>query len=89
MCECSSQRPGEVIAKDFIDFFITHNFRLHSVPNKTPNLPTEKAFPKGKFLVDVKEKDAIRKFMKYIDRDVEDFCTSILLGRNQQRGPDK
>jgi hypothetical protein len=47
MCKCSSQRPGEVITRDFTDSFITNNFRLPSIINKTPDIQNEKAFPNG------------------------------------------
>jgi hypothetical protein len=47
MCEYSCQRPGEVITTDFIDGFITNNFRHLSVPNKIPDLKNKIAFPDG------------------------------------------
>jgi hypothetical protein len=73
MYEHSSQRPGYVITRDFIDSFITNNFRLLSVPNKIPDLPNEKAFPTGMCLINVKKMDDIRQVMKYIDHGHQDF----------------
>jgi hypothetical protein len=43
ICEYSSQRPREFIITDFINGFITKNFRRLSVPDKIPDLPSEKS----------------------------------------------
>jgi hypothetical protein len=57
ICEYNSERLGEVITTDFIDSFITDNFRLLYVPNKTPDLPNEKAFPNGMYPINVEKID--------------------------------
>jgi hypothetical protein len=66
MCEYSSQSPGEVI---------TNNIRLISVPNKTPDLPNEKAFPNVTCPINVKKMN-IKQAMKYNDNKHHDFWTS-------------
>jgi hypothetical protein len=76
MHEYSSQRLGEVITTDFIDGFITNNFSLLYVPNKTPNLPNVKAFPSGMCPVNVRKID-IKQVLKYTDHDHQDFWTTL------------
>jgi hypothetical protein len=73
LCEYSSQRP-EVITRNFIDGFITNNFRLLSAPNK-------KAFPNVKYLINIKKMDDTKEAMKYTDHDQLEFYTSILAWR--------
>jgi hypothetical protein len=73
LCEKSCQRPGEVITTDFIDGFITNNFRLISVPNKIPDLPNKKASPNGMYPINVEKMDDIRQVVKYIDHDTKIF----------------
>jgi hypothetical protein len=55
ICEQSSHTPREVITTDFIDGFITCNFRLLYVQSKTPYLPNGKAFHNGMCPVNVKK----------------------------------
>jgi hypothetical protein len=69
MCADICHRPGE-ITTDFIDGFITNNFRLISVPNKILDLPNEKA--------------DIKQAMKYNDHDHQDFST-LAWEKNQHR----
>jgi hypothetical protein len=65
---------AETVMTHFTDDFITNNFRLISVPYKTPNLPNEKAFTNGMCPVNVKKMNN-KQVMKYIDHDHQDFWT--------------
>jgi hypothetical protein len=73
MCEYSSQNKREVITRDFIDGFITSNFRDTSVPNKLPNLKNEKAFYNGMYPINVQKMDEMKPAIKYTDNDHHDF----------------
>jgi hypothetical protein len=72
MCEYSSQIHGDVSNMDFIDSFITNNFRLLSLPNKIPDLPNRKAFLNGMCPINIKRMDNIKQVMKYIDHKHQD-----------------
>jgi hypothetical protein len=86
ICEYSCQRPGEVITTDFIDSFITSNFRTLSVRNKMSHLPQEKAFLNAMFPTNVEKMD-IKQAMKYIDHDHQNFLDFYSsMGDKQQRG---
>lgn len=76
----SSNTPGLVVARNYINGAVLHHFRLLKPKANNLSLATHFAYPEGRIPINNKKIDDIRKLMNYIphEDEIQDFYKEIL-----------
>lgn len=76
----SSDTPGPVVARYYINGAVLRHFRLLKPKANNLYLPTDLAYPEGRIPINKKKIDDIRKLLNYIphDDEIQDFYKEIL-----------